>query len=293
MFIFIQNGRLGNQAFQYLALRQFFDEHLVLVGFASLKRLLKSSSFNRVTILPFESDLLRHLLTKAVKFFSDFRLITLYYEINTPYKYELKKKIGLFRWPKFIGVADFQHPLNASKIPPSLITLKKSLQNSASERIDFLKKQFPKSTLVFVHIRRGDYARWPTLESPAVLPSRWYINAMNIIRKRVKKPLFLILTDDIPYAKDIFCENSDVVIASNDEFLDIAIMAGCSCGILSASSFSWLGAYLAYSESIQTTKPRALYFIAPTPWIIEQPHHVPPSLHSPWLTLIPRGLDNY
>ena len=92
--------------------------------------------------------------------------------------------------------------------------------------------------------------RWPTSEFPAVLPSEWYIRAMMRMQN-ARLPIVIVVTDDIPYAKDILGGYDDVCIETNDEYEDIALMANCCHGILSASSFSWLGAYLAYSENME------------------------------------------
>jgi hypothetical protein len=290
MIFFVEDGRLGNQAFQLLALRMFFDEYLVLVGFSRLKKLLRSSDFDSVCIIELESLLIKSLITKVIRLLARARIITIYTQYSTPEKYELKKHLGIFRWPRFVDTADFQHPTIVAQIQPSIIALNESWQNKGSKRIQLLEYQYQYRPIVFVHIRRGDYVKWPTVESPAVLSCEWYFRAMSRIQEKIKNPLFVIMTDDIPYAKDIFKDKSHVIIEHNSELLVIALMANCSHGILSASSFSWLGAYLAYSKKIGEESFEESIFVAPDPWIISAAPYVPPSMQTPWMTLIPRTI---
>jgi hypothetical protein len=288
MIVFVEYGRLGNQAFQFLALRLFFDERIIFIGFSSLRNLLSHSSFDSVNFIPLESVLVKSIVAKAIKILARLRIITIYRSLYTADRFELNKQIGILRWPKFVDTSDFQHPTVSLQIKPGRIALKNSLQKQASLRISLLHSQNQNRPVVFVHIRRGDYVRWPTVESPAVLPSEWYFCAMEQMQQKVDNPLFAVITDDIPYAKDIFRDRHDVLIESNNEFLDVAFMANCSHGILSASSFSWLGAYLAYSRNFENDILTEQIFIAPDPWLVEQVSHIPPSLGTPWLSSLPR-----
>ena len=287
MIIFLEYGRLGNRL-QLLALRLFFDCHIVLVGFSSLRCLLKSSVFKSVNFVPLKSAFIISKLAKAIRFLARLRLITLYRPYYCSDKFKLTKKVGLIRWPEFVDTSSFQHPTISSQIQPSQLCLKDSLQNNAASRISLLQKQYTNRPIVFVHIRRGDYVRWPTSEFPAVLPSEWYIRAMMRMRELLGCPLFIVVTDDIPYAKDILGGYDDVCIETNDEYEDIALMANCCHGILSASSFSWLGAYLAYSKNMEEKPVDRQLFFAPEPWIVPQSSTIPPSLKTTWLTALSR-----
>lgn len=113
---------------------------------------------------------------------------------------------------------------------------------------------------VFVHIRRGDYVRWPSRDNPAVLPASWFTDAMQAVRSRLDKPQFVVVTDDVPYAREIFGHHGDVAIAAESWEIEFALMTLCDAGILSASSFSWWGAYLAHAAG------SAGPFVAPKYW---------------------------
>lgn len=116
--------------------------------------------------------------------------------------------------------------------------------------------------LIFVHIRRGDYLYWPSLDFPAVLDDSWYLSQIKRVVAMNKHAKFLFFTDDPDYVRDNFLnkiKNSDIFHVS--EAIDMAVMAHCSGGILSASSFSWWAARLALEGG------RHGGFIAPNFWV--------------------------
>ena len=116
----------------------------------------------------------------------------------------------------------------------------------SQKAISWISRNLPEKCqkqLVFIHIRRGDYLTWPDQDNPAVLDLDWYLKAMEYMDARINNPLFIILTDDIHYAKDVFSKHHNVVISENCQYVDLALMTQCSMGILSASSFAWWGAW--------------------------------------------------
>ena len=46
---------------------------------------------------------------------------------------------------------------------------------------------------VFVHIRRGDYANWPTRQYPAILSLSWYKDAIRYLQNHVNDPVFILM----------------------------------------------------------------------------------------------------
>ena len=97
--------------------------------------------------------------------------------------------------------------------------------------------------LIFVHIRRGDYLRWPSAEAPAALPCSWYLHAIELMQSKFPNSVFIFLSDDVMYLEDIFGSLPCFYISHNTPQVDLAIMSICNSGILSASSFAWWGAY--------------------------------------------------
>ena len=131
-----------------------------------------------------------------------------------------------------------------------------------------------------MHIRRGDYINYPNSEKPAVIPAFWYKKMMKEVRLLTCNPFFIVCTDDVPYAIEIFGDSLDVFISNGEkEDFDFALMSECDGGILSASSFAWWAAYF-----IHLRNPKALLF-APKYWIGHASNvWNPESIKTPWIT---------
>ena len=100
-------------------------------------------------------------------------------------------------------------------------------------------------TKVFVHIRRGDYLSESYMSERGIdLPKSYYVDAINLIKGRIKNPFFIFLSDDPLWAVDNFQEIEPKIVSTNSMQVDLAIMTLCEVGVISNSSFSWWGAYL-------------------------------------------------
>jgi hypothetical protein len=103
--------------------------------------------------------------------------------------------------------------------------------------------------VVAIHVRRGDYLHRPDLFQ--VLSSQYYEKA------REKFPgQHLVFSDDLSWCKENLSHTHTKFVVSPSHWHDLAAMACCDAHIMSASSFSWWGAWLSKSARV----------IAPTPW---------------------------
>jgi hypothetical protein len=116
---------------------------------------------------------------------------------------------------------------------------------------------------VSLHIRRGDYVFNPmTMQIHGVLSLDYYINALNIISKKVKKLHVFVFSDDLPWVKENLktCLPLNFIDHNKDEqdYEDLRLISRCKHHIIANSSFSWWGAWLSeYSNKI---------IIAPRRW---------------------------
>jgi hypothetical protein len=102
---------------------------------------------------------------------------------------------------------------------------------------------------------------------------------MQIVRKHVDSPLFVIVGDDPYYLHDVFSESDSLVISNNSLEVDFALMTLCSASIISASSFALCGAF--YSLSKHTI------CIAPAYWFgHRQRKWIPRGLVLDWITYL-------
>lgn len=246
MILFFEQGRVGNQLFQYKGLRHYFPANKI-IWFGSLAL---ASYFEGINILhfPFSGFLGKPtliLIKKLALFLAKSRILGLITEKLDSKSYKPLVKRGLL-W--FVFVTEnlwFQHSDFIVTIdnPP---TVKSILIEKAKTWIENVDMASNLNNLVFVHVRRGDYLYWPSRQFPAVLSLNWYQEAIELMRKRLKSPKFLLMGDDLYYLKDVFDGYKDVIISPNDPSLDFTLMTMCHSGIMSASSFAWWGSYIAY-----------------------------------------------
>lgn len=279
--IIIESGSLGNQIFQYLAIKKIYPKHkIILIGFSSLKNTFQEIDAIFITI---EKKVLFKTIFKLFNLLSNLKLINSVSEkcnkvselINT---FGIISKVticlgGYFQSEKYIEIDHIKD----LKIKDDIIKSALTIINKISIKDNF--------ELVFVHIRRGDYLSWPSLEFPAVLPTAWYISAINYIEEKIKNPYYIFCSNDHEYVTDHFGHMSNMYVSNGDEKLDFALMSMCRHGVLSASTFSWWAGRLSYIKT-----PDSSYFYAPLYWIGHcRMEWAPPESEASWLTYYPSG----
>lgn len=122
---------------------------------------------------------------------------------------------------------------------------------------------------VSIHIRRGDYINHPGF---------W-----NITPEYLQESLdhfdddsytFLIFSDDIEWCKQVF-PNGVIFIEGNNQFEDLCLMSLCNHNVISNSSYSWWAAYLNQNKNKKVVVPsnwfipaKPLTDLYPSNWII-------------------------
>ena len=282
MVIVFEYGRLGNQLFQYVGIKKTFAKHrIIMFGCDSLYSMFDGVEAMIIPRDKFRSPLLYKIHKKTIEVLAGLRLVSVCSETKSYGRYGIKKRAGII--VNCIKLSDcfFQHEDILSEIPKDL-QIKSDMLEVASEYLNAWKLEESFTDKVFVHVRRGDYVTFPNREHPAVLNGKWYIDAMNEFRRNYVKPVFLIFTDDLPYATELFSEFPDVVISNFDMSIDFSIMSLCDHGILSASSFSWWAAYFARERAL--CEGKTPLFIAPKYWLgHNQGIWNPPGFKSKWL----------
>ena len=123
MIIFFENGRLGNQLFQYSGLRHYFpNQKIVFFGCEAL-----NDAFEEIkATFVFENQLgnlflFKHL-RKVFLWFGKIRLLGLITEETSQKKYNINKKKGIIPNIYILEKVFFQHTDNLSQItaPPVL-----------------------------------------------------------------------------------------------------------------------------------------------------------------------------
>jgi hypothetical protein len=281
MIIFFEGGRLGNQLFQYCAIRKYQPKgKFVAIGMRDLRDNFSGINIEGGSLTGKIARTILHLLGKdyVELMASRLRLMSIVEERKEPEGIGYRVKRGLFGNVLYFKSGYYQAEHIIDKPIADEIELKDVHKKSA---IKFLESQkLDRRSLYFVHVRRGDYVTWPNREHPAVLPLSWYRAQMQCIRESNVNARFLVVSDDKPYVEEFFSEDKDVVIAGGDLVFDFALMTQCmGGGIMSASSFSWWASYF-----IRRERPNAL-FLAPTYWAgFRAGKWFPESIRTSWIT---------
>ena len=285
MIIFFAEGRLGNQLFQYCALRnlpyadpimafgmdflsQHFDGHCLAVDLATHR--LKRKMFQRLGPQRLE------ILARKT------RLLTLAEERTHAGLITFAIMPGIVKRLTFVPTSYFQAENVVTKKSVGDLALKKNIIERATSLVNRLGRR--RQELVFVHIRRADYAIFPSIDCPAILPLTWYQEQMELVRKRNPRSFFVIVSDDRICVEKFFTGQADVWVSDSDEgIIDFGIMTLCGGGgIMSASSFSWWGGYFSWRDN-----PKAI-FLAPHLWYgVRQGTWSPPQIKTSWIEYRP------
>ncbi len=101
-----------------------------------------------------------------------------------------------------------------------------------------------------LHIRRTDYLT-KTDYHPA--EDLTYIkNAVEAVGNNIKNVFFLVFSDDISWCKENI--GGDVAFSENRPAVDMCMMSKCPIHIIANSSFSWWGAWLSKSKAVIAPK---------------------------------------
>lgn len=115
---------------------------------------------------------------------------------------------------------------------------------------------FSTRDIISLHIRRSDYLN---NSFHPVQTTEYYANALKCFDENLK---VLIFTDDIDWARqqDLFKSERFFFSVNNDNAVDLCMQTLCNYHIIANSSFSWWGAWLANSKKV--VKPK-LWFAPP------------------------------
>ncbi len=279
--IIFENGRLGNQFFQYLAARSAAPRaQIICIGLQSLLVSLQPSAHHLAASKM--GSLLEKLFSRlgrsrALKLANGRKLLSVISEMRDGDNLSISFSQGLCNK---IALLDgfFQDEVILEKVSCEQCPLRIELLVNAREWIEanVISRGF---NPYFLHLRRGDYLRWPSSDHPAVLPFKWYEQQMNEIARADKRAHFIVCTDDRPFAEDRLGSHPMVSIFRGSEIDDFFLMTQCSGGgILSASTFSWWAAW--YGRQFY---PNVRY-LAPRYWAgWRQGEWFPSTIKTSWL----------
>lgn len=216
-----QNGRLGNQMFQYATLRSVGVKKNFEVKIPKGNYSLKKLNINSNIITD------RELSSIKKKYGERF----FHYDGGV---------FNISDWTDLFGYyQSYKYFHNIKE------DLQKEFINSEylNRAIDFISGI--NLVKVSVHVRRTDYLRFPKVHPFPGL--NYYRRCFKLFNNRFKC-IFIVCSDDIKWCKDNFTKEfnnfSFIFSEYNDEIFDLMLMLSCDHNISANSSFSWWGAYL-------------------------------------------------
>jgi hypothetical protein len=163
-----------------------------------------------------------------------------------PYKKNVQLQ-GFFQSEKFFTE-------NKNEIVEKIINGLKTEDKKYKEIVLWLKKVKEENNnlpLVSIHVRRGDYLKFPNIHTICSLD--YYKNSLNLIKEKIGHFTPIIISDD-----KLWCKNNLIGIISPffDEIEDLILMSNCDHNIIANSSFSWWGAYLNQNKNKVVIGPK-------------------------------------
>ena len=230
-----QLGRLGNQMFQFAALKGIARHHGYQFCFPPSQN--KNEWTDHQLLIPFKLGSTNELNIQYI----DFDRPT-YQEKGFGFDQDLFDKCpdwvtiqGFFQTEKY-----FKHIKQELKLD---FTFKDDIQNPCVDMISQLDNP------VALHIRRTDYITNP---NHTCLGLDYYERALNIFPNQT----VLIFSDDPQWCQNqkLFEDNRFMISDNDDQYIDMCLMTMCKGHIIANSSFSWWGAWLSNSERVIAPK---------------------------------------
>ncbi len=116
-------------------------------------------------------------------------------------------------------------------------------------KFEKLRKELSNSKkYVSVHIRRGDYLKYPD-HFGNLVETKYYKTAIKYMNAKVDNPVYVYFSDDIQWVRERFGDKSGIFIDESmfDDYhvwYDMCLMSCCAHNIIANSSYSWWGAWL-------------------------------------------------
>lgn len=226
------HGHLGNQMFQYAAIKglslkhkrnfiippkEVFGKHYYTTLKSNIDDCFLIDSERGITNFPTIEE-------KQFNFDKDFFENFPSYDVNI---------LGFFQTEKY-----FQH-------------IKEEIKNDFSFKPEYfdvsseVRSNFGKE-VAFLHIRRCDYVNNLNHNSPEL---SYYQKALNQIPEDCE---VLIFSDEPQWCKShkLFSSDRFLISETNDPYIDLCLMTMCQYAIIACSSYSWWGAYLSNAKKV-------------------------------------------
>lgn len=132
--------------------------------------------------------------------------------------------------------------------------IKQDFKLEQTQKAKEILEQYPVDKYCYMHIRGQDYTTHARLW---LLPKEYWLKSMENMRKINPDLQFLVFTDDVNYATELFKEEN-ITCMRNNELTDMYCLSHAKYLIMANSSFSWWSMYL---------NDDAEFIIGPNNWV--------------------------
>ena len=230
-----RNGRLGNQMFQYAALRAIAAKH-------NYEFTIPDSNFEDEwnTHQLFEVFQLPHLKSKG--FVEDKYLQERQYNFDQELVDQCPDDVSLFGY--------FQTEKYFADIADSIredFVFHDEILNNSKEVMEGMENP------ISLHVRRTDYVEKSQDHPPCSMD--YYREALSHFDDDRQ---VIIFSDDVKWCKnqDLFKSDRFLISETGDNRYDLCLMTLCSDYIIANSSFSWWGAWLSQNPNPKVIAPK-------------------------------------
>ena len=248
------NGRLGNQLFQYallLGVQAKLDRNIVLPETIGNIQLFQCFDIKGCHFFN-ERDIFSPCKFEERQFHFDKKVFRT--EDHTDFK-------GYFQTEKY-----FEHCLDKVR---EIFIFKEEIRDRANQWIESYKQH----NLVSLHVRRTDYVHLPNHHPLCTLD--YYKAAIA----EFPDAHFIIFSDDIEWCKENLQIENATFADTGSDYVDLCVMSMCNHHIIANSSYSWWGAWLNSSETKRVIAPKIWFGPAYFHWKIED-------IYLPYFTIL-------
>jgi hypothetical protein len=243
VLVMIEEGRLGNQVFQYLALRAAAQQRelVVMLGCDDLAQTFDGVQARTLSIDhgPFRHlrSLDRRRISRNMRRVHLGGLLT--ESADASPTRDSKHGLVLCDRGWFQTQALLQgRALGMLRIKPRwLLAASRSLADYGLD---------PLTTLI-VHARGGDYRTWPSQESPALVPPTWFARQVANVRETTHITAVLVMGDDPEYSREVQVGIPDSCLhhasGPGAQSHDLALLSLVPYLVISPSTFGFWGAW--------------------------------------------------
>lgn len=260
-------GGLGNQLFQYahaVALQSRYGGQIIIDKHAFNKKQIRQCALDHYQIINENVSYdVENVFEKIILAFYILvgRIVCRYNLIRTKKQFDRFVKIGYYHQFQVRCFDSFTKPVapynyitgnwlserffdGVQEVIRTSLVYKKKLSSSNQELLELITQ----SESVCIHIRLGDYLHPQWKDKLFVCTPEYYMQAMNLIRSRLKKPKFFVFSNrskDFEMIRNEYAlEDVTYVDMGNTDVEDMELMRNCKHFIMSNSTYSWWAQFL-------------------------------------------------